>query len=684
MALKQGNYLFSIGDYEGAIREYEKISYGNPLYKIAIFNIELARKKFKNPVVQDNKITSTNYDSSRAPLLSIIMPVFNVGPYLDACILSVRYQNFTDFELIIVNDASTDNGIKIIEMHAQLDSRIRLINLNHNTLGGAGIPSNIGMDAAVGKYIGFVDSDDWVTKNGFEMLVKSAERHGSEVVIGGFRTFEEHCRDFSEAYDLKAFDALPSDTVFTIDQYPNALRVSPVPWRKLYRRSFMEKNKIRYPEGDYFYEDNPLHWFVISSNPIITKINDVISYHRMAREGQTMGAIDYKLGAMCCHMNTIARFLDSNLKNPARQSIIDEYYDYCLRSTWISNRQSRIQVKSIISKQISKIVKKFLVANPYKVIRKNFDQTIKAFSDAYPEYDLTIVIPVFNCEDFIHQTISSALSTPGIKTNILVIDDGSSDRTPEICRQIEQLHDNFHFFEQKHKGAGRARNALIPLCTGRYTYFLDADDVIDGKVLAQSVIDATKMDNDLYFMKYKISFHEKGSERDMFNADKDLWDKFASANDNNQLRIYASELINYPWNRIIKTELLLDANIFFGSTVVHNDIAFHWDSLLAANRIGYTNDTVCTHRKFEHRAQITNVSDHRRLSAFDALEFTHRKILKHQNGMYLIDAWIRFASHLVDWLKDRIPEDLQPHYQLRRAKLLDQLVSLQEERTHNV
>ena len=515
-------------------------------------------------------------------------------------------------------------------------------------------------------------------------MVAAAERHQADIVIGGFRTFLEHSRDYSEAYDLKAFEEVPSDTVFTAREYPSIFRLSPVPWRKLYRRDFLEKHNIRYPEGDYFYEDNPLHWFALSDHSRITKICDLISYHRMAREGQTMGAVDYKLGAMCNHMNTIGRFLHNELVVPADQSIFDEFYDYCYRSVWVSQRQTRPEVKDIIGKQIARIVKRNAAEHPPKTSCVNLGERIKALDASYPDYDLTVVIPAYNCEEFIEQTINSALNMPGIMTNILVIDDGSNDRTPEICRELEKTHSNVHFFEQKNKGAGRARNALIPLCTGRYTFFLDADDVIDGAMLARSVIDATKMDNDLYFMKYKISFHEMAIERDMFDADKVLWEQFSRAKDNNQLRLIAAELINYPWNRIIKTEMLLDANIFFGPTVVHNDIAFHWDSLLAANRIGYTNEAVCTHRKFDQRAQITNVSDHRRLTAFDALESTYRKIQKHNNGKYLIDVWVRFASNLVDWLKDRIPAELQPQYQLRRTKLLNQLASLKEENNHNV
>ncbi|RQH10066.1 glycosyltransferase family 2 protein [Paraburkholderia dinghuensis] len=685
MGIKQGNDMIRSGDFAGAIREYRKIPKNDPLYRFAEFNIAWAKRQL---LVGAQGVTGTSASSPEStlagPKISIVMPVFNVSPYLDACILSVRYQTYTNFELIIVDDASTDNGRDIIRMHADLDSRIRVIHLNHNTLGGAGIPSNIGISAATGTYIGFVDSDDWVTELAFEKMVAAAERHQADIIIGGFRTFVEHSRCYSESYDLQAFEKLPADEVFTARSCPETFRISPVPWRKLYRRSFLEGNRIAYPEGDYFYEDNPLHWFVLASHGKLVKIDEIISYHRMAREGQTMGAADYKLAAMCSHINTVACFLAEHVDLPTDQCVVDEFYDYCYRSSWISSRQERDEVKAIIGKRIAQIVERNRKKFPAVNLRANFDERIKEFSEGYPQHDLTIVIPTYNCEDFVEETIHCALNVPGIKTNVLVIDDGSEDRTPEICRALEGQHNNLHFFQQRNRGAGRARNAVIPLCTGTYTFFLDADDIIDGTQLAKAVTDARTHDNDLYFMKYRIEFHEKRKVRDMFDADKAVWDGFRGATDNNELRRLAASLINYPWNRIIKSELLHDANIFFGATVVHNDIAFHWESLLAARRIGYGEDVVCTHRKFERRPQITNVSDFRRLVAFDALESTHHRIIRHRNGENLIDVWREFASNLVKWVKDRVPEDLQPQYENRKARLMDLLISLQEEEMNNV
>ena len=250
----------------------------------------------------------------------------------------------------------------------------------------------------------------------------------------------------------------------------------------------------------------------------------------------------------------------------------------------------------------------------------------------------------------------------------------------EICQRLAERHKNLHFFQQKNRGPGRARNALIPLSTGLYTFFLDADDCINGEAMARAIKEARKRNDDLYFMKYQIEFHEKKVFRGMFDTDESLWKKFPQAKSDNERRLIAASLINYPWNRLIKTELLHDANIFFGSTVVHNDIAFHWESLLATNKIGYGEEVVCTHRKFERRAQITNISDHRRLTAFDALEFTHRHIVEHANGHSLLRNWNEFVSEFLKWLKEHLPKKHQPQYETRKAKMLELLAAAKQQK----
>lgn len=602
------------------------------------------------------------------------MPVYNVGPYLDACLLSVRYQSFTDFELIVINDASEDNSLEIIEMHAALDKRIQIINIEYNTLGGAGIPSNIGLEMATGKYIGFVDSDDWVTETAFESLVAAAEVNKADIVIGDFCTFIEKNRNYSFAYDLNYFNEIPNNCVFNSNEYPQVFRLSPVPWRKLYRHTFLEKNNIRYPEGDFFYEDNPLHWLVLCSNPKIVKINKIISYHRMERENQTMSAGNYRLGAMCTHLNTIGRFLNEKTNPNNKQLFYEEFYDLCYRLNWFLKRQNKTDVKKIIGKQFAKVIKRNLGEYSAANTHPDFYEKFNLLDSDYPDIDLTIVIPTYNSEQFIKEIVNKLLTVKNIKINILIIDDGSEDRTVNICSELEQKHKNVHFFEQKNNGSGRARNALIPLCTGNYTFFISANASIDTSSLELAVTDATNNGNDLYFMKYKISIDNDENHIEMYNSDRETWRLFSYATDNNDLRNYASKLISHPWNRIIKTELLFDANIFFGPTIFHNDLVYHWESILSAKKIGYTDDTVYTHKSIEQNNLIINTPPYNHSNLFDTLELVYNKIKKHPNGKQLHDTWISFASSFIEKIKDKIPQELEDQYQKRRKHLMIELL----------
>lgn len=606
------------------------------------------------------------------PVLSVVMPVFNVGPFLDTAIRSVLTQDFDDFELIIVDDASTDDGRKIIEMHASLDPRIRFIGLDHNTLGGAGVPSNLGIRAARGKYVAFVDSDDWVTKGAFARMIELAEENDAELVIGDFRTFGQNERDVADAYDSVRWRDIPLGEVISASSHPSLFRLSPVPWRKLYRNDFMQAHHVLYPEGDYFYEDNPLHWQVLSRARRIVACDEIVSYHRMEREGQTMGAHAYKLGAITSHANTILNVLAGSTAE-YREVLFEEFIDYVSRQRWIVRRQTQKAAADILKHRLTGLFEKALEIEPATNVPQEIAVHFAGYRDAYPDLDLTVVMPVYNSADLLRESLDSVLKLEGLRYNVILIDDGSTDNSLEIMREYEKKYSNVHVFEQKNRGAGRARNAVIPLCTGRYTYFLDADDVIDASALREAVQKATRENSDLLFVKYQIEFTDEKRTRDMFNDDAEIWRQLPDATELPELQSLVAGLINYPWNRVIRTSVLHDANIFFGPTVVHNDVLFHWHSILAAQSIGFLDAPVCTHRKFQDRAQVTNIVDERRMAVLEALRGTHQRISDLSSYEAVREQWRDFARGLLDWAEKRIPESSKHVYRERAAELAQSL-----------
>ena len=272
------------------------------------------------------------------PLLSVVVPMYNVGNYISQCLNSIANQTLDSrlYEVIIVDDKSTDDSAEIAGKFCSRYTNFHLIKLDTNTPGGAGIPSNIGIEKASGEYIGFVDSDDFISPTMFEEMLWKAVSTEADVVVCDFGLYYQETGEFAPSYDKKKFKHFCEgiDKKLSIKgQRKDLLSLSPVPWRKLYKKSFMDENSIRYPEGDFFYEDNPLHWFVSTTAQKISYVNEVMIYHRMGRPGQTMGANPEKLLAFTTHAKTIKDFL---LQKDKYEDFKNDFLTWSLnQSSWI-------------------------------------------------------------------------------------------------------------------------------------------------------------------------------------------------------------------------------------------------------------------------------------------------------------------------------------------------------------
>lgn len=122
------------------------------------------------------------------PLLSIIVPVYDVERYLPKCIDSILAQTFTDFELILVEDGSPDNCPALCDAAAAKDARIRVI---HQKNGGLSAARNAGLDAARGEWIGFVDSDDYIAPEMYEALYKAVQSTGADLALCDYAEVDE-------------------------------------------------------------------------------------------------------------------------------------------------------------------------------------------------------------------------------------------------------------------------------------------------------------------------------------------------------------------------------------------------------------------------------------------------------------------------------------------------------------
>ncbi len=244
--------------------------------------------------------------------LSIIVTSYNIEPYLAACLDSIVAQTFSDTEIIVVDDGSSDSSPDIIREYAARDERIVPVLLETNSPGGVATAANAGLERATSPWVGFADGDDLFVPRAFERLMRAATASEADLVMGDYREFTDGSDDLVAPADERRWEDLHEGVYpLTEENTHRFLRFVAVPWRKLYRRSFLEEHRIRFPVGDYFFEDNPFHWFCLLQAGSIAIVPEVLCHHRVARTGQTMQTADERLFRIFQHHETIHRFLES-------------------------------------------------------------------------------------------------------------------------------------------------------------------------------------------------------------------------------------------------------------------------------------------------------------------------------------------------------------------------------------
>lgn len=206
-------------------------------------------------------------------LISIIVPVYNVGRYLEQCINSIICQTYPYLEIILVNDGSTDHSEKIIESFRQKDSRIRYIVQSNQGLSSA---RNLGKSVAKGSYIAFVDADDYIADDYVESLYHLLCQGDAELAVCGYY-------EITEAGEITGGSNVPAHTVLLDEEsfwklcHEDKGVYCTVAWNKMYKKSIFES--IEYPVGKIHEDEFVLHE-IVSAATVIAAMEERKYYYR--------------------------------------------------------------------------------------------------------------------------------------------------------------------------------------------------------------------------------------------------------------------------------------------------------------------------------------------------------------------------------------------------------------------
>ncbi len=215
-------------------------------------------------------------------LISVIIPVYKVEKFLDQCIKSVVEQLYTNLEIILVDDGSPDKCPIMCDMWAKRDKRIKVI---HKSNGGLSDARNAGIQIAKGDYISFIDSDDWIAPNMYQIMIDTIQKENADICACGIIV------SYSEGEKPLNLPSIIGDSEMVLESIYNDTQYPVAAWNKLYQRKCWEN--LRFPVGKIC-EDAFTTYLLVAHAKKIVQIREPLYYYRIRSNSIMTSAFSHK------------------------------------------------------------------------------------------------------------------------------------------------------------------------------------------------------------------------------------------------------------------------------------------------------------------------------------------------------------------------------------------------------
>ncbi|WP_161496137.1 glycosyltransferase family 2 protein [Streptococcus suis] len=264
------------------------------------------------------------------PLISIIVPVYNVENYLDECIQTVLAQTYSNWELLLINDGSTDSSGTICDDYAKGDERIRVIHKNN---GGLSDARNAGIDNCTGEYITFLDSDDGIREDFLETCLTTAIQHDVDIVIGHFFIWDENQQTFYyfvEQSQKDTIELISAQEALNRQVVWKNFNTAPfvVAWGKVFKATLF--NTIRFPKGKVFEDEYTIHKALLKSDSVALINKEFYMYRR---HGNSIMTSDFSLSKVLNNIEALEeRIVDLVLAKKDTELVRQKLYNVLLHT----------------------------------------------------------------------------------------------------------------------------------------------------------------------------------------------------------------------------------------------------------------------------------------------------------------------------------------------------------------
>ncbi|MBQ9064825.1 MAG: glycosyltransferase family 2 protein [Blautia sp.] len=535
------------------------------------------------------------------PVVSVIMPVYNGHDHLRQCLDSVINQTLKNIEIICVDDGSEDDSVIILKEYADKDPRVHVVRQKN---GGAGSARNTGLKHAVGRYLSFLDSDDFFEPDMLEKAVEKIREDQADFVVFRCDQYMEDTGKFKKAaYTLKTAN-LPPYTPFSCRTITNNVFRAFVGWAwdKLYDADFVRRNKLKFQEQR---TSNDM-LFVFSAVVLAKRISyfeDVLAHQRRNNNDSLSNTREK---SWFCFYDALTALRDFLVRIGRYEELEKDFVNYALHfSLWNLNTITGDTYHVLYNKLKEEWFEDLGITShdrEYFYDEKEYSQYQEIMQRSSEDYliKISVVIPIHNAEKYIKQALHSILKQQNIGLEVICVDDCSTDDTLRILRRYAAKYPNVHILKNStNLYAGASRNRGIEAARGNYIHFLDSDDYVVPD--SYEKIYRIAMDNDLDFIKTTAAAFDdqNGKEVDnpryaMKNLEHGYDEKLLDFHRSPTKFLTGMSLV--PWNALYKRTFLLENNIRFNHLFCINDRSFFVETCVKGQRMMLTRHDIVRHR----------------------------------------------------------------------------------------
>lgn len=315
---------------------------------------------------------------NQLPCISVIIPAYNAEKYIEKCIQSIIKQDYRDFEIIIVNDGSTDDTKAICEKYVKLDNRIKLVNTENR---GAGSARNTGISKASGRYISFIDADDYICEDYYTRMYEMLKEGDADIVEGHYKRVSGYDENiFTDTGEQKEYTNMEKLLVLYGDdevEYINSVIVT----NKLYRKELF--NEARFPVNRIIDDEFIMYKLIYNSKKIISTPDIMYAYVQSEESVMRASFKEKRVHDTLDVYDEVYDFFKDKGNDKLIEKILIRYLGYGIELTQKTSKSKDIGDKNKVYKYIkdkfeekAKIAKDKVNKEEYSEIKKEFYETL--------------------------------------------------------------------------------------------------------------------------------------------------------------------------------------------------------------------------------------------------------------------------------------------------------------------